>query len=217
MNILKYCLFASLLAFPVAAQESLHLGSVSYAITSGDGEDGELDTDVDTITFEGEYFISDKVSLKLGFLDHETQYDFHFDNELCQTDKLQLGATYHSMRVDVLAGTGTGYSVGVRTSDGSTECKSDIPESDTSTPGETNEYLDFTYGRGLGNGLSFEAYLSTNVDDLFDDRTIGLGLNQTFGSNFGLSGSYVTTEAAEDDFGYTQDSKVFEVSASYYF
>tara|TARA_B110000971_G_scaffold220141_1_gene262918 strand:- start:226 stop:879 length:654 start_codon:yes stop_codon:yes gene_type:complete len=217
MNILKYCLFASLLAFPVAAQESLHLGSVSYAITSDDGEDGELDTDVDTTTFEGEYFVSDNVSLELGFLDHETQYDLHYDNELCQTDKLQLGATYHSMRVDVLAGSGTGYSVGVRTSDESTECKSDVPDEDTTTQDETNEYLDFTYGRGLGNGLSFEASLSTNVDDLFDDRAIGLGLTQTFGSNFGLSGSYVTTETAKDAFGYTQDSTVLKISASYYF
>jgi hypothetical protein len=217
MNILKYCLLVFLGAFPVAAQESLHQGSVSYAITSGDGEDGELDTDVDTTAFEGEYFVSDKVSLKLGLLDHQIQYDFYLDNELCQTDKLELGATYHSSRVDVLAGTGGGYSVGVRTSDASTDCKSDIPEVQTSTPDETNEYFDFTYGRGLGNGLSFEAYLSTNVDDLFDDRAIGLGLTQTFGSNFGLSGTYVTSETAEDDYGFTQDSTVFRISASYYF
>jgi len=217
MNVLKYCLFVSLVAFPVAAQESLHQGSVSYAITSGDGEDGDLDTDVDTTTFEGEYFVSDKVSLELNFLDHEIQYDFYLDNELCQTDKVELGATYHSSRVDVLAGTGAGYSVGVRTSDTSTDCKSDVPDSQTSTSDEPNEYFDFTYGRGLGNGLSFEAYLSTNVDDLFDDREIGLGLTQTFGSNFGLSGTYVTTEAAEDDLVYTQDSTAFRISASYYF
>jgi hypothetical protein len=213
MRFIKYCLLALVIAFPAAAQENLHLGSLSWAITSGDGENGDLDFDVDATALTGEYFVSEKVSLGITFEYYEEQYDFYADNDLCETDSLQLGVAYHARRANILAGTGKGYSVGIRSDDRSTDCRDD--NGFASSDDETTEYIDFKYDRGLGNGLTFRAYLLTDIDDFLDDREIGLGLTKIFGDQIGISALYAISESTE--YSFDVDSSVFEVSASFYF
>jgi len=106
MRFIKYCLLALVIAFPAAAQENLHLGSLSLAITSGDGDDADQDTfDFDAIALEGEYFVSEKVSLELSFQNFETKYGASYFNDTCERDSRQWGARYHTSRANIQAGT----------------------------------------------------------------------------------------------------------------
>jgi len=107
-------------------------------------------------------------------------------------------------------------SIGLKTKNASIDCKDDDgPYSKTNDV--FNEYVDFRYVGGLGNGLSFEAYLASNVDTFLDDRQMGLGFNKVFGSNLGISGYYGIHETDEDLFYSGADYDYFKVSANFYF
>lgn len=197
---------AALLALtPFAAQADLHKASISVGYYDQETEisllGSSVDVDADGTVFSGRYFLTENVSIDLGFADGD------LDDAPIDVESTSYGLTYHLSRTDLRAGEGTGVSLGISGLNS---------EWEWTGVGSSDE--DYTYGNadvtiGLGNGMTASAGYSTDLEEVGDTFTMSVGISKAFGDLM-VTGAYAWGEE-ETDTILSVETDGFAISVSY--
>ncbi|MDB2522522.1 hypothetical protein N9X88_00435 [Alphaproteobacteria bacterium] len=181
---------ASLMTLSTAHAE-LHKGSVSFEYL-----DMSLDLSDSTTTLDGDvtqggvglsFFLNDNLELTLS----SSTGDYTVLDTDIDIDTTEFGFIYHTSRVDLYEGEGSGFRLGFSSAE--TELSAGGISLD-----DTQNFVSAGYGAGLGNGLSVSAFATFQTDEL-SNNGFGLELKKCSVNNLCASVGAGSSTASEGD------------------
>ena len=181
---------ASLMTLSVAHAE-LHKGSVSFEYLDMSLDLSDSSTKIDGDVTQGgvdlSFFLNENLELTLS----SRTGDYNVLDTDITIDTTGFGFVYHTSRVDLYEGKGSGFRLGFSS-----------VETELSAGGisldDTQTFVQAGYGAGLGNGLSVAAFATFQTDEL-SSNGFGLELKKCSVNNLCASVGAGSSTASEGD------------------
>jgi len=187
----KYILGVMIFTLSGFASAEMHKGMFAYnystigADISANGLTVDGDIKQNSMIFG--YFVNDNIEL----MGSKSTGKYELVGEEIDMDSSVFGFRYHTSRVDLREGTGSGLSFGVS----SNETKMNY--AGVSAEG-SETFLSTGYSTGLGNGLSFNFSFAAQADDIGDNNVIAVSLGKCILEGICLQGGYHYSAANSD-------------------
>lgn len=201
-------LVAAIMLSPNLAHAELNKGSLGfgYSTSSADISSGgeTINGDINQSAIKIGYFIDENIEVEASL----ATGTYELAGEEIDIDNTSIGFTYHSERVDLIQGTGSGFKFGVSNSE------TDLTYDGISTSG-AETFVELGYAAGLGEGLSVDIVFIGQSDDMGGNNGISAGLTSCQKSNVCLTGA-VTSTSTESD-GLTLEGSGFNLGIGFLF
>ena len=199
----------------------LPTGGISFGFVSVDAEQehGHIhDIEQSGSGFSLYYFLDDRLEVAFSQKTGDWEADDWDGNGNLKSDIEQttIGIYVHNSRTNILTGEGNGFSFGIRSvKDDFTNIQDDaFFYSDAS---DDHEELVVRYTYGLGDGLSWGTFLSSNMDKFLDDYTGSVHVSKAIEDDFTVNFSYGFFHVKEDDEDDDGNGRILEMSIGYHF